>query len=268
MSKRLVPEAVSFVASALLALSPRRKGSERDPSFPDSIALGADVTPVQGVSTIERVQLAEAINSHRASPEELEQQKVNLLAAALRLAETFAMLYISSQAFIEMIQPLERVLQGFRVTKLSPEMKVSTIAPLFSRAARLTMSKKLHLSISESISRRLAHAKASRQPLTMQAHKPIPIASFAPRFERDFAPGRHYDPDVERNASSKLKSLYKKERKGAIRELRKDNKFLAGEKAREQEEKDKSYNVKMRKVEGEINMERAEEKAMERSVGI
>lgn len=104
----------------------------------------------------------------------------------------------------------------------------------------------------------------SRQPLALQSHKPIPIASHAPRFESDFAPGRHYDPDAERNATAKLKAMYKKERKGAIRELRKDNKFLAGEKARVQADKDRQYNTKMRRVEGEINMERAEEKAMQR----
>lgn len=110
----------------------------------------------------------------------------------------------------------------------------------------------------------LGFATTSRTPLAMQAHKPIPIRSFAPKFEDDFAPGKHYDPDAERNASNKLKSLYKKERKGAIRELRKDNRFLAGEKAREQSEKDASYNAKMRRVEGEIHTERAEEKEMQR----
>ena len=109
-------------------------------------------------------------------------------------------------------------------------------------------------------------ASTSRQPLALQAHKPIPIASYAPRFEDDFAPGRHYDPDVERNSSKKVRALYKKERSGAIRELRKDNRFLAGEKAKEQAEKDRAYNAKMRRVEGEITTERAEEKEMQRYV--
>jgi nucleolar protein 14 len=98
----------------------------------------------------------------------------------------------------------------------------------------------------------------------MQAHKPVPIASHAPKFESDFAPGKHYDPDVERSANAKLKSQYKKERKGAIRELRKDNRFLADHKAREQKDKDDAYNAKMRKVEGSLQSERAEEKGMQR----
>lgn len=38
--------------------------------------------------------------------------------------------------------------------------------------------------------------------------------------------GRDYDPDKERAESRKLKKLIKREAKGAIRELRKDNYFL------------------------------------------
>lgn len=69
---------------------------------------------------------------------------------------------------------------------------------------------------------------------------------------------------MDRNATAKLKSLYKKEKKGAIRELRKDNKFLAGVKAGEARFKDEGYKERMRKVEGSIQVERAEEKEMER----
>jgi nucleolar protein 14 len=110
----------------------------------------------------------------------------------------------------------------------------------------------------------LSFARDARQPLALQAHKPIPIPSYTPRFEEGYSFNKHYDPDAERNSAAKLKALYKKERKGAIRELRKDNKFLAGEKAREQSATDAAYTAKMRRVEGAINMERAEEKAMER----
>lgn len=110
----------------------------------------------------------------------------------------------------------------------------------------------------------LNFARTSRQPLTLQAHKPIPIASYAPKFEENYSLTKHYDPDADRNSASKIKALYKKEKKGAIRELRKDNRFLAGEKAREQTVKDAEYNSKMRKAEGGLNSERAEEKAMER----
>ena len=176
----------------------------------------------------------------------IEHDKANLLAVDLRLVETFATLYSSSEAFIELFAPLLLILEGSRIAKLSKPLK------------------DIHSATTSTLSRMLAHARAARRPLALQAHKPIPIASYAPKFEDDFAPGRHYDPDTERNSSAKVRSLYKKERKGAIRELRKDNRFLAGEKAREQQVKDSAYTSKMRRVEGEINLERAEEKAMQR----
>lgn len=40
--------------------------------------------------------------------------------------------------------------------------------------------------------------------------------------------GRDYDPDRERAEMKKLKKLLKSEKKGAIRELRKDSQFMSG----------------------------------------
>jgi len=61
-----------------------------------------------------------------------------------------------------------------------------------------------------------------------------------------------------------LRAQYKQERKGAIRELRKDAKFLAGVEQKKQIEKDRGYNERMRRVFGSIEDERAEEKKMEK----
>lgn len=75
---------------------------------------------------------------------------------------------------------------------------------------------------------------------------------------------RRQDPDHERNEASKLRNQYKQERKGAIRELRKDSRFLAGVEQAKQKEKDREYNLRMKRVYGSIEGERAEEKAMDR----
>ncbi|WVQ78276.1 hypothetical protein IAT38_000361 [Cryptococcus sp. DSM 104549] len=244
LSKRLLPEAINFVASSILFLLPRRKDAEPNTTYPElkapnvdfSISLPSTAVPSQPVD------LSAAVNATG----EVEQQKADLLAVAYRLVGTFAGMYVSSEAFVEIMKPVKKVLKGSRVAKLSPELLA------------------LHTSTLSALTRQLTHALTARKPLTLQAHKPIPIASFAPRFEENFAPDRHYDPDVERNATQKLKALYKKEKKGAMRELRKDNKFLAGERAKEQREKDAAYSAKMRKVEGSVHEERAEEKQMEK----
>ncbi len=108
-------------------------------------------------------------------------------------------------------------------------------------------------------------ARQARQPLQLQAHKPIPIPTYIPKFETSSSSYlRHQDPDHERNEAAKLRNQYKKERKGAIRELRKDAKFLAGVQQQKQKDKDRAYNESMRRVYGSIEGERAEEKSMER----
>ena len=61
-----------------------------------------------------------------------------------------------------------------------------------------------------------------------------------------------------------MRNQYKQERKGAIRELRKDARFLAVVEQKKEIEKDRAYIERMRRAFGSIEGERAEEKAMER----
>ena len=120
-------------------------------------------------------------------------------------------------------------------------------------------------SLQDTLGRLLKFALQSRQPLRLQAHKPIPIPTYIPKFEQTSSNYlRNRDPDHERNEAAKLRAQVKQERKGAIRELRKDARFLAAEQQRKQKEKDKAYNERMKRVFGSIESERAEEKAMER----
>ena len=108
----------------------------------------------------------------------------------------------------------------------------------------------------------------ARRPLRLQAHKAIAIASYIPKFNTNGGSNstflRTQDPDRERAEAAKLRREYREERKGAIKELRKDAKFMAEVVHKQQTEKDRSYNDRMKRVHGSIEGERAEEKAMER----
>ena len=115
------------------------------------------------------------------------------------------------------------------------------------------------------ISRLLKFARQSRRPLALQAHKPIPIATYIPKFESNSSSYiRNRDPDHERAAASKLRYQLKQERKGAIRELRKDARFLSAVKQKQQDEKDRVYAERMKKVFSSLEGERAEQKKMDR----
>ena len=117
----------------------------------------------------------------------------------------------------------------------------------------------------DSTERLLGFSRQTRRPLSLQAHKPIPIPSYNPKFESTSSNYlRARDPDHERQEAAKLRKQYKEERKGAIRELRKDARFLAGVEQEKRLEKDGSYHERMKKVFGSIEVERAEEKELER----
>lgn len=113
------------------------------------------------------------------------------------------------------------------------------------------------------VSKLLNFSKQQRMPLRLQMHKPIPIPSYVPRFEEHSSNYlKNRDPDQERNEAAKLRRQFKQEKKGAIRELRKDARFLAAVKQKEQQEKDRMYNERLKKAHASIDPERAEEKAM------
>lgn len=106
--------------------------------------------------------------------------------------------------------------------------------------------------------------KRTKTPLRLQQHRPIPIAQHLPKFEKAYSMDRHYDPDQARAQLRKLESQVKKEKKGAMRELRKDNQFIAREKVKERKAKDAEYNKMINSVMHILEGEQSEKKQLER----
>jgi nucleolar protein 14 len=105
----------------------------------------------------------------------------------------------------------------------------------------------------------------NRKPLQLQRHRPMAIASHQPKFEENYSVDKHYDPDRERAETQRLRAQHRKERKGAMRELRRDNQFIATERAREQKEKDDAYKRKIRHITGLLTDEQGEKNKQERN---
>ncbi|KAK7606136.1 nucleolar protein 14 [Phyllosticta paracitricarpa] len=111
----------------------------------------------------------------------------------------------------------------------------------------------------------LSQARLARRPQALHNWKPLAIKTSVPKFEDDFNPDKHYDPDQERREAAKLRAEYKREKKGALRELRKDASFVAREKLREKKERDAAYEAKYKRIVAEIQGEEGREsKAYER----
>ncbi|EMC95439.1 hypothetical protein BAUCODRAFT_35421 [Baudoinia panamericana UAMH 10762] len=93
------------------------------------------------------------------------------------------------------------------------------------------------------------------RPLELHHHRLQPIRTSIPKFESGFNPDKHYDPDHDRSESRKLHKEVKRERKGALRELRKDANFVAREQLRDKRERDEEYERKQRRLVAEIQGE-------------
>ncbi|KAI0307057.1 nucleolar protein 14 [Multifurca ochricompacta] len=249
LSKRFVPEVINFLIHVVWSMSPRRGASVEPERIPhSSVRLSIEQLCVLGKGKgetllVNRPDFVAVISGGRPSA----QANIDLLGLAVDLLKQFSELCKTLDGFVELYSPVLLVLGGVDSDVLCP-----TLQDRISGAI-------------DAIQRLLRFSLQARRPLRLQAHKPIPIPSYIPKFESTSSSYlRMRDPDRERQAAAKLRKEYKEERKGAIRELRKDARFLAGVEQEKQREKDRSYHERMKRVFGNIEVERAEEKALER----
>ncbi|KAK5677758.1 nucleolar complex protein 14 [Elasticomyces elasticus] len=98
-------------------------------------------------------------------------------------------------------------------------------------------------------------SRAARKPLLLHNHRPQALRTSNPKFEEGFNPDRHYDPDRERSEAGKLRKEFKREKKGAVRELRKDANFVAREMLRSKRVEDEEHKRRERRLVAEIQAE-------------
>jgi nucleolar protein 14 len=136
----------------------------------------------------------------------------------------------------------------------------SAFGQIFSPAALSSLQAlKGQKKSSQHLSIMLSQARLRRRPLELHHHRPLPVRTSIPKFEENFNPDKHYDPDRERADAAKLKKEYKRERKGAVRELRKDANFIAREQLRDKKERDAEYEKKYKRLVAEIQGEEGHE---------
>ncbi|KAF8231400.1 Nop14-like protein [Tricholoma matsutake] len=234
LSKRLVPEAVNFLVNAVLHLAPHQykeiaslPGSFPSPDFrSERCRLLTVSNKKRNVPVVRKADLGTLLSTGQST----EQAKTDLLGLSFDLLGRYAEMYKGLDGFIELYQPITEVLQHIDQKHIIDglQTRLNTLIDMLERL--------------------LKFAHQGRKPLLLQAHKPIPIPSYIPKFEANASSYlRHQDPDHERNeAPSCGINTSKKGRQ------------------EKQRERDRAYNERMKRVFGSIEGERAEEKAMER----
>lgn len=195
----------------------------------------------------------ESIKLDQLAAENIDQQdnnkiRLSLLQATVRMFERYLTLYASTPALVEVFDDALQVVSQLTTAEWQDNAK-TLLETLQGRLERQI---------------KFAKEKRTKTPLRMQQHRPIPIAQHLPKFEKAYSVDRHYDPDHERSQLHKLEAQIKKEKKGALRELRKDNQFIARERAKERKQKDDDYNKMLKGVMTILEGEQSEQNRIER----
>ncbi|KAI5798891.1 nucleolar protein 14 [Geopyxis carbonaria] len=233
-SKRFVPEALNFVLQALSLLAPTPLAPVPG-WFPyhDTAALRLKPSADQKSWTPRKLAFAEIFAPRADTPLALTATLSTQLAA-------LATLWTGRRAFTDAFTPAVPVLSHLTSTR-----------PRLPSALRKQIS-----ATSTTLAAQLAHAAHTRRPLELHHHRPLPIPSAVPKFDSDYNPdSKSRDPDVDRRESAKLRAEHKRERKGAMRELRKDSHFVSRVKMAADKESSRVYHKKMAKLHAQIQTE-------------
>ncbi|KAK9325544.1 nucleolar protein 14 [Lipomyces orientalis] len=244
LSKRYVPEAINYINLSILSYV-------KQSAIPEGFPLSQTVTKVviEGNNNsilLRNLQLPDIMCdtplTSMSTPAE-KQLVLSILKSDLNSLKTFSSLWKGKDAYKEIFEPSLDLLEILETELGKSSKRAATLAPI----------SKTIKDMGDLLRKLIKMQTVNRKPLALQQHKPIPIATYAPKFEANYSVDKKsYDPNVQRQEISKLKAQVKKERKGALRELRKDNAFIAREKLVAKKKKDREYHEMLARLERSV----------------
>ncbi|KAI9680015.1 MAG: nucleolar complex protein 14 [Caeruleum heppii] len=243
LSKRYIPELINYALNALCNLAPERLKNTAE-AFPRYD--GGDSIRLRGSLSIESQKLSFQDMVPSGIPDaQNDPLKTTLLTFHVTIIDMMARMWVGELAFYEIFGPALQVLQHLG-SKPGYDKLTSSAQDCLNQTSK-RLQDLLH------------NALIARKPLELHHHRPLAIKTSLPKFEESYNPDKHYDPDRERAAMAKLEAEHKRERKGAMRELRKDANFMARESLREKKERDREYERKYKRLVAEIQGEEGRE---------
>jgi nucleolar protein 14 len=243
LAKRYVPEVINFSLNTLCALAPAASSKQLG-NFPLHSAPAGIRTEGASKIKVRKPNFSDCIDGE-SKKSEATASKVAIIDTTASVLEAAADLWTGKSAFLETFSQAASVLKHLNSKACRPQLP----AALNERVEKLLAK----------FDRMLKVAQLSRRNVELHHHRPLAIKTYIPKFEETFDPDKHYDPDRERAEMAKLKKEHKRERKGALRELRKDANFMAREKLRVKKAKDEAYEKKYKRLVAEIQSEEGRE---------
>lgn len=246
LSKRYVPEVVAYITNALAILAPAPLPEKTTSSAKWLIHLRMPSNSFRSDNKSGRDFQGLSFASLYQDEHKLSLQGPGLVVTFVKLLDEASRLWKAKSAFNEIfstsVSVLEHLLSGSCKQHLSLQ-DYTTLTVIQTSITALQIS-----------------SIESRKPLFLHKHRPLAIKLSIPKFEEGYNPDRHYDPDRERSDLNKLRAEHKRERKGAMRELRKDANFIARESLKEKKEKDDAHTKRERRLIAEIQGEEGHER--------
>lgn len=252
VAHRVMPEIVSFIERAFLAVVPS----------PDTI----NVCKLQTIST-QPVKTSLTLENTKIPT------SIPLTHSITKLLKESESQSVTDQFKDTVLLQLLRILESVTIENWKECTSLPDILPTFIHILQHIIKNTtptpnpLLINLITKLSNLQKIALQDRTPLTLQSHRALGIATYAPRFDESF------NPDSKNSASgivsdqiavnaeiSKLKHQIKQERKQALREIRKDSKFEARVKIDKEKSEKEAYHAKMKRIYNEIQAEEGTEK--------
>uniref|UniRef100_A0A8C5K3D9 NOP14 nucleolar protein n=1 Tax=Jaculus jaculus TaxID=51337 RepID=A0A8C5K3D9_JACJA len=249
LSRRFIPELINFLLGILYIATPNKQSQGSALVHPFR-ALGKNselllVSNKADVSTWQKGSLSLQWASKQSAPTaaEANHARLSCLAVCLALAKRCVFMYGTLPSFHAIIRPLQALLtEHLADCSHPPELQ----------------------ELCQSILSEMESQKPLFQPLICEKSKPVPLKLFTPQLVKVLEFGRKQGSSKEEQERKRLIHKHRREFKGAVREIRKDNQFLARMQLSEIIERDAERKRKVKQLFNSLATQEGEWKALRR----
>uniref|UniRef100_A0A8C4V0F1 NOP14 nucleolar protein n=1 Tax=Falco tinnunculus TaxID=100819 RepID=A0A8C4V0F1_FALTI len=252
LSKRFVPELINFLLGVLHISLPKKRAQGYTVVHPFSpVGKNLELLLVCDKKDLESWQkqnlpLSIVTRLKETSRTEMNHIRLSCLALCFDLIKKCAALYESLPSFHEIMHPVRVLLTQHVPVNEYPEK----------------MQEWYHSALKE-----LENKVKQYTPLISEKKKPVPLKQYTPKIVKVLEFGRKQGGSKKEQERKQLIQRHKRELKGAIREIRKDNQFLARMQLSEIMERDSARKRKVKELLGSLSAQEGEWKAMKRKRG-
>ncbi|PKU42998.1 nucleolar protein 14 [Limosa lapponica baueri] len=251
-SRRFVPELINFLLGVLHISLPKKQAQGYTVVHPFTpVGKNVELLLVSDKKDLEswkkqNLPLSVVTRLKETSTTEMNHIRLSCLALCFDLIKKCAALYESLPSFHEIMHPVRILLTQHIPVKEYPEQ----------------MQEWYHSALKE-----LENKVKHYTPLICEKKKPVPLKQYTPKIVKVLEFGRKQGGSKQEQERKQLIQKHKRELKGAIREIRKDNQFLARMQLSEIMERDSARKRKVKELLGSLATQEGEWKAMKRKKG-